>query len=148
MCPKGDDPITINQNNRQILLTVSGPTSQLQFTGLLGIVFFGEISVLDINNPSSTDCILKLQSSSYFGTVDCTYTYVSTNQIQYLITFLTWPLNTKENNLHYHDGNPPISEFFCDTSLANTGVQCKFTDLVNSNVKGIILNLFLTHYLI
>lgn len=136
MCPKGDDPITINQNHRQILLTVTGPQSQLQFSGLLGVVFFGEISVLDIYNPSSTDCILKLQSSSYFGTVDCSYTYISTNKIQYLITFLTWPVNTKENNLHYHDGNPSISDFFCDTSLANTGVSCKFTDLVSSNVKG------------
>ena len=88
MCPKGDDPITINQNHRQILLTVNGPQSQLQFSGLLGLVFFGEISVLDIYNPSSTDCILKLQSSSYFGTVDCTYTYISANRIQFLITFL------------------------------------------------------------
>jgi hypothetical protein len=139
MCPKGDDPITVNQNNRQILLTVKGPQSQIQFSGILGIVFFGEISVFDVNTPSSTDCILKLQTNKFFGTVDCTYTYISSNQIQYLITFLTWPVNTKENNLHYHNGNPSISDFFCDTSLASTGVTCKFTDLVSSNVKGKLL---------
>lgn len=136
MCPKGDDPITINQNNLQILLTVSGPQSQAQFTGVLGIVFFGEISVFDMNSPSSSDCTLKLQTNPYFGTIGCTYTYINNYQIQYVITFLTWPMNTKENNLHYHDGNPAISDFFCDTSLTSTGVTCKFTNLVSSNLIG------------
>jgi len=141
MCPKGDDPITVNQNNRQILLTVKGPQSQLKFSGILGIVFYGEISVFDVNSPSSNDCILKLQTNKFFGTVDCTYTYISSNQIQYLITILTWPVNTKENNLHYHNGNPSISDFFCDTSLTGADVTCKFTDLVSSNVKGKLLSI-------
>ncbi|GMF32826.1 unnamed protein product [Phytophthora lilii] len=45
------------------------------------------------------------------------------------------------NNLYYHDGNPPVSEFWCDATNARLSspsgsVQCMFESIMDANVKS------------
>jgi len=134
MCPKGDDPLTINQNYRTITLTVSKTSGS--WTGSLGFQFQGVSTYLSLTSPSASNCISTLQSSPHMGLVGCSVTNPSALTIQYSITFYSWPTNVKSNNLHYHDGNPPLRDFLCDTSLASTDVSCAWGDVWNTNVVG------------
>eukprot|EP00602_Paraphysomonas_sp_CaronLab_P001970 CAMPEP_0185021030 /NCGR_PEP_ID=MMETSP1103-20130426/3691_1 /TAXON_ID=36769 /ORGANISM="Paraphysomonas bandaiensis, Strain Caron Lab Isolate" /LENGTH=622 /DNA_ID=CAMNT_0027552303 /DNA_START=60 /DNA_END=1924 /DNA_ORIENTATION=+ len=132
MCPKGDDPVTDNQDFRVILLTVDGPAN---FGGDLGFTFQGERTLLPIATMSDAACESLLEASDKFADVTCDYTAVSTSQHTFRITFNSWPLTPKENNLYTHNGNPAISEFTCDmTRIDVSGVTCTFTDVTTTNL--------------
>ena len=57
------------------------------------------------------------------------------------MTFKAWPRQPKENNLHHHNGNPPLSSFTCDTtsvrasetgnSGAGLSIYCAIQDVQN-----------------
>jgi hypothetical protein len=132
MCPKGDDPLTLNQNNRQVLLTVTASA----FAGSLGIEFKGETSFISLTNPSDSNCVAGLKTSGKIGIVGCEYTVVSGTEITFKITFYSWPTYSKENNLHSHNGNPLITDFYCDNTLSTNPVSCLFSDVQNTNIKG------------
>ncbi len=138
MCPKGDDPLTVNQIDRSYRINVQAPNT---LTGYLGIRFQGEIMYLNLNSPSSTDCINVFNSNPKFGSVSCIFTKLSTNHYQYNVTILSWPLFPRENNLYSHYGNPSPLAFFCDVNRATAGTTCNFFDIDASNIKGEI-NLF------
>ena len=124
--------MTLNQNYREILLTVHAS----YFSGTLGIQFMGETTYISLTSPSSNNCKTNLQYSGQIGTVGCTYAYVSSSIMTFDIIFYTWPTQPKQNNLHSHDGNPLVSDFFCDISQANSGVYCVFKDVINYGVRG------------
>jgi hypothetical protein len=132
MCPKGDDPLTMNQNYRKIRLTVytSDPS------GSLGIEFLGTTTYMSLSTITSKACETALESSDKIGDVACTYTEVSSAVHQFDITFYSWPTFVKENNLHSNDGNPAISEFYCDVSQVGSSTYCEFTDVQNSEIRG------------
>ncbi len=132
MCAKGDDPLTINQNYRKISLKIDTSSS---FGGDLGFTFQGVTGYLDLDNPSSSNCKTVLESSQHIGTISCSYTATSGTEWLYEIEFHTWPTLSRSNNLFNHNGNPLISEFTCDGSLATGSPTCTFLDVQNSNIR-------------
>jgi hypothetical protein len=122
----------MNQNYRKIRLTVytSDPS------GSLGIEFLGTTTYMSLSTITSKACETALESSDKIGDVACTYTEVSSAVHQFDITFYSWPTFVKENNLHSNDGNPAISEFYCDVSQVGSSTYCEFTDVQNSEIRG------------
>ena len=131
MCPKGDDPLTENQNYRQIKMSVIGSMS-----GTVGFEFLGKTAILSLTSPSSASCQTALEATALYNSVGCTVALTSPTHYDFYITFYSWPTVPVENNIHTHDGNPPLQMFHCDTSQASSGVSCTFTDVENSNIRG------------
>ncbi|KAF1780961.1 EGF-like domain, extracellular [Phytophthora cactorum] len=57
------------------------------------------------------------------------------------ITLHTFPTFPIMNNLYYHNGNPPVSDFWCDAtnvqlSSSSGSVQCVFESVTDINVKS------------
>ena len=49
LCPKGDDPLTVNQNYRQIQLSIHTHVS----SGEIGLEYAGQTSYLSLSNPGN-----------------------------------------------------------------------------------------------
>ena len=118
MCPKGDDPLTTNQKPRQIKFGFDALSGDLN--GYLSFTFLGEDILLDANANSLTDekCTRLFQSLPNVEQVVCARTsdVTEANGANYSVTFEKFPTFPYENNLYYHDGNPPLTAFNCDTS--------------------------------
>jgi len=137
MCPKADDPFTVDQNDRAIQLIVKSNNS-VPLQGLLGIKLYGSITYISLATPSDSDCQVQLESSDQIETAVCNHTVVSDYEHSINVTFTSWPSYTPDNNIYVNDGNPLVTDFFCDVSLAvNTeGTLCFFSDIQNSDIKG------------
>lgn len=133
MCPKGDDPLTINQQAYQIKLIV---TSDSTNHGTLGVKFQGESIFLNLTSASGADCETAFEANDKFEDVSCSVSQVSQSRIEYNLTVESWPLNPKENNLYAHEGSPSLTEFYCDTTRAGNDVSCEFVAIKTTNVKG------------
>ena len=135
MCPKGDDPVTLNQQTRKIMISIQSPTS---LTGNIGIRFQGQTTFLDLSYPSAHDCKTSFETGAKYSDIECQFNEVVSNKIyNYTIEFIEWPLFPQENNLYSHDGNPLIGEFYCDISQEGTSqdATCIFSDVVNTNLR-------------
>ena len=136
MCPKGDDPKTVNQQFRKIRLDVHQPTSTS--SGTLAIKFMKSVVLLNLDHPGSSACTNAFIDSNFAASVGCTLNATSNPaHLQYDITFYSWPISPQENNIFSHNGNPSIHDFFCDLSATSSQTTCQFTDLVKSNIRGI-----------
>lgn len=135
MCPKGDDPLTINQNDRSIRIRVS-TNSPYNLGGKLGLTFMGETVFFSLTHGSDADCTEALAFHGKFGHVQCTYTRLNDYIAFFDMTFYSWPTFPKENNLYAHDGNPSRYDFYCDSSFAVPLTFCEFTDNQASNIRG------------
>jgi len=144
MCPKGDDPLTVNQTYRAINLQVT--LQSLPPNGTLGIQFEGDTLYMPLYGASSSTCVNAFALSQNFEEVNCIFSQPSPNVYNFAITFISWPLLPRQNNLYQHDGNPSRTEFFCDISQMATPASCIFSDLVNSNLQGFWSLLFFTRF--
>lgn len=143
MCPKGDDPLTINQNYRSVLMSI-GTGSPYELSGRLGLTFMGETVFLSLTYPSSDECTNAIAFHGKFGNVLCTFTRVNDYSFTMELVFYSWPTHPKENNLYTHDGNPSRFDFYCDSSFASPLVFCTFEDKQATNIRGV----FVQHSLI
>ena len=134
MCPKGDDPLTLNQDYYSFTVQVM---SGNVLSGTLGINFQDEISNFRLDDPSSGQCEIALEASGKFRSVACVLLEISDNLYQYNVTVLEWPISPKENNLYSHEGNPPASDFHCDTSGVTSAATCQFTVTDSTSIRGI-----------
>lgn len=134
MCPKGDDPSTYQQSHRSISVSVTAPTVAL--SGKLAIEFQDEPTYLDLSSPSSAQCTAAFEVNPKFKDISCVFTQVSTKSFTYVVTFLSWPTIPAENNVYFHNGNPPASSFLCDMTLVSVGVSCTVTDIISTNIRG------------
>mmetsp|Transcript_25057 Transcript_25057/g.34416 ORF Transcript_25057/g.34416 Transcript_25057/m.34416 type:complete len:940 (-) Transcript_25057:67-2886(-) len=136
MCPKGDDPLTTNQNYASILLSVEVK----EITGKLGIEYQGKVIYISLTHPG--DCGTLLSNNGHFGIVGCSFaqtiveysSYVAT-VLEFTLTFYNWPTFPKENNLYSSNGKPSIYDFFCDITYTNEFTICKFTEIESSNIR-------------
>lgn len=147
MCPKGDDPITINQYYRSISLTII-ETGYYDLKGTINIIFMGFKHKLRLYQSTSESCTVDLSNNGKFGEVLCVLTKVNRQHFIYTLTFLSWPLFPKDNNFFSHFGNPSIDGFYCDVSELTGEVidtkhhsiafttSCVFKDLVASDIRG------------
>lgn len=134
MCPKGDDPMSDNQNYRQILLTVR---DYPPFNGVLGVSFHGETTFISLAAPSSSDCEAAFEMSQQFDDITCLYSASDDGKELYFdITFISWPRYPQQNNLFAHSGNPSTADFTCDISRTDGNTVCAFTDVVTSQIRG------------
>jgi hypothetical protein len=133
MCPKGDDPLTINQNYRRIRLRLSTRFGKIH-SGDLGLQFQGTKVYIALVGSSSSRCTAELSYRGKFGQVICSYTRTTNKLFFYDLTFVNWPVTPKDNNLYNNDGNPSIYDFYCDTSLTNYA-KCDFYDLESENIR-------------
>lgn len=135
MCPKGDDPLTLNQHNKSFQIIVTS-TSNSQ-SGVLGIRFGDETASLNLDNPTNSQCKYSFESTGKFKDITCTVTSIASTMRIFNITINTWPIVPKENNFHMHDGNPSLDSFFCDISRTSADVACKLVDIKSTNIKGL-----------
>ena len=151
MCPKADDPLTTDQNDRAITVSVGLTDHSVTLAGQLGITLYGETSYLSLSSPSDSDCKTALENSPQIGTVDCTYTVVSQYQHTIEVVFTSWPEYTPDNNVFANEGNPALTDFYCDGALGEMPsdrtdllpVSCEFTDIQSTNIKGMCTVLLL-----
>ena len=159
MCPKSDDPLTTNQNQKKFRIQVQSTLQAL--TGSVGIKFAGETSFLIVSSSASGDsCERSLQASGKFASVDCVYTQVTIELLRILlivfsilivnyylqvsayirrfdVEVIEWPLYSGGNNMYSHDGNPAVTDFYCDITQTNADAACTFTDITFTELKGI-----------
>lgn len=134
MCPKGDDPLTINQNYKKINMNLNIASGS--FGGNIGFTFMGVTTYIDFDSPLDTQCKIALEANIHIGTVICDITATDSTNYDVVITFHTWPTQSRMNNLFNHDGNPALTDFYCETSQwTGASVTCAFTDVQGANIR-------------
>eukprot|EP00981_Chlorochromonas_danica_P006069 scaffold1268_cov174-Ochromonas_danica.AAC.3 len=135
MCPKGDDPLTINQNTRIIQLALA---VRSDFPQYIYIEFQGTKVKLPLEQISSSVCTNLLSYKGKFGQVDCSPYYQTSTRYFYQLSFTRWPVYPVDNNLYVNDGNPDVTEFRCmlpkDTEYG-ADTTCVFTDVQATNIR-------------
>jgi hypothetical protein len=70
----------------------------------------------------------------------------------YVVTLKKFPVLPYENNIFFHEGNPSISDFYCNTAFTNgTGVSCNVTDydattsLPGNTMESILVRFWYLH---
>lgn len=135
MCPKGDDPLTINQNYRALRINVIAG-GYVPLAGKLGLTFLGATTFLELEYLSSQTCTDTLAFSGRFANLLCTVTALNGNfEYRLDVTFYSWPTYPKESNLYSNDGNPSRLDFYCDATFS-AHTYCTFSDLQADNIRG------------
>lgn len=137
LCPKGDDPLTLNQNYRSIRFTVFNEHQYAE--DYVGLQFMGETVLVNVFDLSA--CSNALSNKGPFGTVGCvtSKSYASNLYQQvFTLTFYSWPTYPRSNNLYSNDGNPLLTAFHCDVSTIKSGLgspYCSFEDIVTTDIR-------------
>lgn len=130
MCPKGDDPLTLNQDYRAISLAIKKTNAGTSFSGTLHIDFEGVLVPILLTHASlNTACSTAFSTPPKFSSASCSCTKTSSIFWRCDITFLAWPYMPYENNMFSHSGYPEASEFACDISATLSDVYCAFSDI-------------------
>ncbi|KAJ1435282.1 hypothetical protein B484DRAFT_325589, partial [Ochromonadaceae sp. CCMP2298] len=133
MCPKGDDPVTINQNYRKISFELTSFGGIMK--GKMGFTFMGQTLSLSTSDSSDNQCTEELAFKGAFGHLSCDLTKHKSNRYQYVLEFFSWPTFPKENNFYSHDGNPSKYDFYCDNTAMERRTTCVFTDVTISDIR-------------
>ena len=134
MCPKADDPLTTGQSARKFVLSV---TSTSAMGGTLKVQFQNDKSIsLSLAAADRTAALCKkgFEASPKIKEVTCAVSGTDTDS-DFTVELVSFPYYSNENNIFSHDGNPSLSDFYCDTSSTTGGVACLFEESVDTNVK-------------
>jgi hypothetical protein len=137
MCPKTDDPVSINQNARTIKIDV---ISNGAMQGDVAFFFNGYYTTFsaDAAQMNSRKCEEAFEALENVDRVACDMSRLSTGA-SYNVSFLSFPQMPQENNLFSHSGNPPLTSFTCDISgvlvSGASSMSCNVTDTVTTNIK-------------
>ncbi|KDO23237.1 hypothetical protein SPRG_22275 [Saprolegnia parasitica CBS 223.65] len=143
MCPHGVDPTTsATKQEKKVRLQVRGPSEDaLAAAGRLFLTFHGHTVEMEVDAAISSErCTKVFQRFHNLGTVSCVRSptlATSDMLLQLDITLHSFPIYPIMNNLYFHDGNPPATDFGCDTGGAKS-LACAFTSLADANVKGYV----------
>ncbi|GMI56738.1 hypothetical protein ScalyP_jg5472, partial [Parmales sp. scaly parma] len=145
MCPKNDDPVTINQNSRKIMVRLNGDGHS--FGGKLKVSFLGHTAEFGLGSQLTTAyCKQQWEKLSNVDKVSCLVeegnshtALLEGRNTTFNVTFNSFPIYPSENNFFSHTGNPPLAAFTCDTSevtvAGGSSKSCVIKDLVNADVK-------------
>ena len=86
MCPKGDDPLTINQYYRSINVHIM-ETGYYDLKGYINIIFMGIKHRLQLYQSTSDTCMADLSNNGMFGEVHCVLTKINRQSFIYKLTF-------------------------------------------------------------
>ncbi|KAF1792292.1 EGF-like, conserved site [Phytophthora cactorum] len=143
MCAKNDDPLTTGQGYRTIQIQVDADAStNIALAGSVRVHFLGDVAVFSAvavaDAAHEQACAQAFQSMRTVLTATCTITSVNpvTAAAIYTVAFKEWVHLGGENNLLYHDGNPPLSSFTCDLTKVTSlnSPTCAVTDVTATNV--------------
>ena len=106
--------------------------------GRLEFTFAGSTVTMDANagNVDSDGCTGVMAQLKSVASVRCQRESFqnATRTGSYLITLLTFPLQPYFNNLVSHQGNPPLSLFYCNTTMVDdeeaTAPRCFVDDML------------------
>ncbi len=108
-------------------------------SGAYTFSFLDQAIALPIDVPTIAECEEIFQSLPNVEKVKCG---VSANGryggYSILLHFLKWPTKPQENNILFHEGNPPYSAFGCDAyGVVTRGtVSCVIEDTIANIVPG------------
>jgi hypothetical protein len=138
MCPKGDDPFTYFSDYRAIIIVLNAYSAT--FTGSFKLTY----DALGVSIPSTgwtnEECQEAFQALPAFKTVRCSLSYATTRYggFSLQVEFIEFEPVPYQNNIYYHEGNPPLSAFKCDTRGITTAgtVSCEITDVSYNSLPG------------
>lgn len=135
MCPKNDDPMTLNQNDRSLQITIRSLTKlAVPRMGLVGFKLYGQEVFLQLTGITTKSCAEDLSYHGPFGRVSCTIIYQNFRfRALITVTFHSWPLQPRENNLFSHNGTFKRTEL---TFTALQGLTFSTVDVTTNNLKG------------
>jgi hypothetical protein len=130
-CPKSDDLLTESQVDYQLRIAIAS-------TALLGgtarLEFQGSSTYFNANGDSETDssCKTFMEHLGGINSATCTkaITDSTSKSVTYTVTITSWPFPVPyQNNVYSHNGNPPISDFVCDTTdiTSSASISCSVT---------------------
>lgn len=138
MCPMGDDPLTVFTDYRSIIIDIAAYYAS--FTGSFKFTFMTQSLSIPASGWDAQSCQNAFEALPNIDAVRCSISYSTTRYggFTILIEFISFPVLPYMNNIFYHEGNPPISSFSCDTSAAVTtgSVTCKITDVSYNSLPG------------
>lgn len=87
------------------------------------------------------NCESDLETLSNIKDVDCTQSSLDSSDTlsaTYTIIFNSYPTIPHENNIFFHQGNPPLDDIVCSTAEVTSGTNptCVVSDVINSNLVG------------
>lgn len=138
MCPKTDDPVSINQSPRAVELTIESHNGGA-LSGDVVVFFNGYYAAFgaDASSMSARKCEKAWESLENVEDVTCKMSTTAAGA-KYNVSFESWPVVPRENNLFSHTGNPPIESFTCDISAVSVAgggaMTCNMTDVVSTHV--------------
>lgn len=115
MCPKGSDPLSVFTVFRTIVITTSFSANQ-DLSGDFRFTFENNAFLFpkDASTWSSSACILAFQAMSNIDKVLCTQALTNNGlTATYTVLLKSFPLFPYQNNIYYHEGDPPLSFFEC-----------------------------------
>ncbi len=138
-CPRGDDPWTVDQNDRVIIITTAADAGT-EMTGSFTFTFMGESVEFPADAGSVTDCDNFFETHLAIQDIDCTITSVDedTKGGTWTISFIEFENPPFENNIYSHNGNPGLEMFTCTADSVTTGTNptCVITDDgASTNIK-------------
>eukprot|EP01029_Cantina_marsupialis_P012841 TRINITY_DN2841_c0_g1_i4.p1 TRINITY_DN2841_c0_g1~~TRINITY_DN2841_c0_g1_i4.p1 ORF type:complete len:1289 (+),score=439.06 TRINITY_DN2841_c0_g1_i4:651-4517(+) len=137
ICPMGSDPITTNQHARAIKMTI-GSTGSI---GSGNIVFGMAGSTISFpahgSSVNAARCEELIKSLDSVSDAKCikSDSVDGNGGTHYWITFTEWSTVAIVNNIRWHDGNPDITEFICDTTDV-PNATCTLEDVDKSITVG------------
>lgn len=128
-----------NKQERKLKLTLSASSGTIN--GKILLSFHRHIIEMDASTKatSSTLCTEAFRRFQNIKRVECQQIQSNADHGgEYEITLKEFPALPIMNNMFYHNGNPGISDFACDTSQVTgaSNVICRFQDSENQNIKG------------
>ncbi|CAN0399749.1 unnamed protein product, partial [Discosporangium mesarthrocarpum] len=138
LCPKGDDPLTTEQNNPRLSMVVNATSGVME--GTFTMWFQGEKFDFSANATSfsSSDCEAAFEDLSNIEDITCIRGGVDSNGgATYTLELVSFPTYPHQNNIFYHDGWPTLDAFSCDPSNVTgaSNVECSFVTLQDDDVK-------------
>ncbi|RHY21400.1 hypothetical protein DYB32_009798 [Aphanomyces invadans] len=138
MCPHGFDPVD-SGNQQDKILRVS--IMQLPASSSILIQFHGHVVELDAFASAHLTvdvCAQVFRRFRNLGDLSCAAVPLASDSssssapiAEFDLTLKSFPVYPVMNNLFYHEGNPPSTDFSCTPSSA-----CRFTSVTDSNVKA------------
>ncbi|GMF18465.1 unnamed protein product [Phytophthora fragariaefolia] len=141
MCPHGTNPISSKQDDKKIRLRIATSEGADITGGALTITFQAHTVEFEMPLEQVTSDVCTSIFHRFQNLGELRLALEKSSSATFEITLRTFPIFPIMNNLYYHDGNPPVSEFSCNTAKAQLSspsgsVQCIFESVKDSNVKS------------
>lgn len=128
MCPKGDDPMTTSTNLRSILINTTAIGGDA--SGYFTIWYERRAYALPVGADAVT-CSKLFDTSRAIEKARCAITVQDGGNTAYEVAFERFPMFPYQNNIFHHDGDIPITDFYCTAeSVTNaTSADCQILDV-------------------